>query len=352
MRWSVIGPLEGRLTGQSYVTLKVVDILGSKKRLTYEINTNHEGSKPSKRIINTLFKYLYFLITLRVSGGYYISTKRGRISAIVDFMYIIVARAFTKKIIVHLHGNEIFQDANIRKGAFDNFTFINLKLVDCVLCLNSYQSSELKKLGIKNVKILPNFTDLQIESESSMSLTNDRDIIKITYLSNFQAQKGFIQYINLFESFPDIQFSLCGGFLSENSPERQIFNEQFTNSLPNVRYYGFVGKDQKQNILRNSHFIFFVSTYPTEAQPLALLEAMGLGCVPIVANRPYISDLVTKDNGVILSADPDAEEIKSAICNLTIEKYIELSGNCKTLASSFTTTAFEANLLEIFDEFE
>ncbi|MDC0108734.1 glycosyltransferase [Amylibacter sp.] len=351
MRWSVIGPLEGKLTGQSRVTSEVVSMLASKQKLSYKINTNFEGLKFFWRISRTFFALIYFLITLRSSFGYYISIKRGTLSAFIDFIYIIIAKIFNKKIILHLHGNEILVDSTNNKTLLINFTFLNLKLADLVICLNSFQANEIRKLGIVKLRVIPNFTDLNVEKEFTGILATEQDTIKVIYLSNFQKEKGFFKYIGLFETFPHIQFSLCGAFLSDDSLERQGFNEEHIKSLPNVQYYGFVSGNEKQHVLRNSHFIFFVSTYATEAQPLSLVEAMGLGCVPIVANRPYISDIVTKDNGVILSADPNIYEIKRAIESLTVENYFLLSGKCRTLAASFTTTAFEAKLLGVFDEF-
>lgn len=350
MFWSVIGPLEGKLTGQSRVTIEVASVLRNNEKLAIKINTNFEGFKFHVRILKSLFALLYFMKTLRSSSGYYISIKRGNLSSFLDFIYIIVARIFKKNLILHLHGNEILRSSKTSKTFVFNFAILNLRLADMVLCLNSFQANELRKLGISNLKILPNFTDLNFGNNYSEDLVRERSDLSVTYLSNFQEEKGFLKYLSLFETFPSIQFSLCGAFLSNDSPERKAFNESYINSLPNVCYHGFVNGSAKQRVLSNSHFIFFISTYATEAQPLSLIEAMGLGCVPIVANRPYISDIVTNENGVILSFDPDMDEIRNAISSLTIEKYLELSENCRTLAAFHTTTAFEASLLDTFDE--
>lgn len=350
MCWSVIGPLEGKLTGQSRVTIEVSNILSNNEKLALQINTNFEGFKVSVRILKSIFALLYFLKALRVSTGYYISIKRGILSSFLDFLYVIIARMFKKRIILHLHGNEIFLFSKTNKAFVFNFAIMNLRLADMVLCLNSFQANELRKLGISNLKILSNFTDLNLENNCSEDLVRERSDLRVTYLSNFQEEKGFLKYLSLFETFPDIQFSLCGAFLSNDSPERRAFNESYINSLPNVRYHGFVDGSAKHRVLSNSHFIFFISTYVTEAQPLSLIEAMGLGCVPIVANRPYISDIVTSENGVILSSDPDMDEIRDAMNSLTIEKYLQLSESCRKLAAFHTTTAFEASLLDTFDE--
>lgn len=350
MCWSVIGPLEGKLTGQSRVTIEVSNILRNNKKLACQVNTNFEGLKVNARILKSIFALLYFIKTLRVSNGYYISIKRGILSSFLDFMYIIIAKIFKKNVILHLHGNEILCSSKTNMTLTFNFAILNLRLADMVLCLNSFQANELRKLGISTMKIIPNFTELNSGNNYSEDLVIDRSNLRVTYLSNFQEEKGFLKYLSLFETFPDIQFSLCGAFLSNDSKERKAFNEPYINSLPNVRYHGFVNGSAKQRVLSNSHFIFFISTYATEAQPLSLIEAMGLGCVPIVANRPYISDIVTSENGVILSSDPDMDEIRNAISSLTIEKYFKLSENCRKLAASHTTTAFEAGLLDTFDE--
>ena len=242
MCWSVIGPLEGKLTGQSRVTIEVSKILRSNEKLALQVNTNFEGFKVSVRIFKSICALLYFIKTLRVSTGYYISIKRGILSSFLDFIYINVARILRKNIILHLHGNEILHSSKTNKSFVFNFAIMNLRLADMVLCLNSFQAKELRKLGISNLKILPNFTDLNFENNCSEDLVRDRSDLRITYLSNFQEEKGFLKYLSLFKTFPDIQFSLCGAFLSNDSPERKAFNESYINSFPNVRYLGFVNR--------------------------------------------------------------------------------------------------------------
>ena len=245
------------LTGQSRVTIEVANILRNNKKLAFQVNTNFEGFKVYVRILKSIFALLYFIKTLRISNGYYISIKRGILSSFSDFLYIIVARIFKKNIILHLHGNEILLSSKTNKAFVFNFAILNLRLADMVLCLNSFQANELRKLDIVNLKILPNFTDLNFKNNHSEALVRERGDIRITYLSNFQEEKGFLKFLSLFEIFPDIQFSLCGAFLSNDSPERKAFSESYINSLPNVCYHGFVSGSAKRNVLSNSHFIFF-----------------------------------------------------------------------------------------------
>ena len=140
-----------------------------------------------------------------------------------------------------------------------------------VLCLNSFQTNE--KLDIVNLKILPNFTDLNFKNNHSEALVRERGDIRITYLSNFQEEKEFLKFLSLFEIFPDIQF--CAALHLSSSPERKAFSG--LTLILRMCVTGFVSGIAKRNVLSNSHFIFFISTYATEAQPLSLIELWDLG---------------------------------------------------------------------------
>lgn len=349
MSWVIIGPLEGRLTGQARVTLKTFDIISNRENISRGINTNFEGLPPVVRIVRTLRSLLQFMISIRSSKGYYISIKRGALSIIAGYIYVIIAKLFSKKLILHLHGNEIFAASAKKRYIYRYLILSKLRMADIVCCLNNYQSSELARLHVTNTRIIPNFTDLQICKSVNKTLSKHKKNISIVYLSNFQEQKGFYKFLNLFPKFQNLDFSLCGDFLSKDSPEKKYFDEDHIKSLLNVNFHGFTDGQMKVDILKNSHFIFFVSTYPTEAQPLSLIEAMSQGCVPIVADRPYISNLVTNKNGVVLSPDPTDAEIFQAVSDLSIEKYMELSKNCTTIAQNFTLEAYSKNVMSIFD---
>jgi glycosyltransferase involved in cell wall biosynthesis len=106
----------------------------------------------------------------------------------------------------------------------------------------------------------------------------------------------------------------------------------------NIRFKGWVRDEKKKIDFYNSSKIYVLCS-KGEGFPLALLEGMASGCVPVVTNVGDITDLVTNGrNGYILNDYNNENELASLIESLinNPEEIIKLSAKAKEVTSKFS----------------
>ncbi len=155
--------------------------------------------------------------------------------------------------------------------------------------------------------------------------------IRLVYLSNFIVSKGYGEVIRAVamlrrEYQLPVTCRLVGEFLVDGgtatgprtrtearaSLQRMIDEEGLAEYVAILPAAGSV---EKNRILRDSHFLLLPTRYEIEAQPLAIIEALAAGCVPIAPEYRGIPDLIVNGRTGIL-AGPDPEDIASAIADL------------------------------------
>ena len=348
---TIIGPAYGVLTGQSSVTIKVYEILSTLFERVQIVNNNFEGMHQATKILYSLFAFAKSLYYLKNTDIFYISIKRGNLSLILDYLIIALIKLRKKKVIIHLHGNEFFDPNNPAPSISNSLIKKIFCNSDQIICLNSYQKSNLIKIGHQSkTRIMPNYFDISNQMYSQSLIKPNQKNTQIIFLSNFIKEKGFLKFLHLPELFSHLEFHLCGRILDKNGVESAALDEILKKKLPNFVYHGFVGPEKKEKLLTNSGFIFFPSTYATEAQPLSVIEAMSFGCIPIVANRPYISDIVNSNNGIILSDNPTLIEIENVIKQLLDFDIESKQKACIEVSKNFTLQSFSKNLKELIND--
>jgi glycosyltransferase involved in cell wall biosynthesis len=87
---------------------------------------------------------------------------------------------------------------------------------------------------------------------------------------------------------------------------------------PNLRaiFPGSLANAQVLDFYRTHPVDVFLNTSQSEGIPVAMMEAQSFG-IPIAApDVGAVSEIVTGENGVLMSADPSPEEIARAVANL------------------------------------
>jgi glycosyltransferase involved in cell wall biosynthesis len=155
--------------------------------------------------------------------------------------------------------------------------------------------------------------------------------IRLVYLSNFIATKGYAEVIRAVailrhqHELP-VTCRLVGEFLVDDGAamgartraeahtnlQRIINDEQLEE---HVTILPAAGRARKNEILRDSHFLLLPTRYQIEAQPVAIIEAMAAGCVPIAPDYRAIPDLIVDGRTGVL-AGPDPADIAEAIADL------------------------------------
>jgi glycosyltransferase involved in cell wall biosynthesis len=172
--------------------------------------------------------------------------------------------------------------------------------------------------------------------------TLPRQGIRLVYLSNFIATKGYAEVVRAVgilrrvHNLP-VTCRLVGEFLIDGvgrrdarSPrqartnlQRMIRDEQLEDA---IEILPAADRVCKEAILRDSHFLLLPTSYHLEAQPLAIIEALAAGCVPVAPEYRAIPDLIV-DNQTGVLAGPDPTDIAGAIAALCAdpERYATMS---------------------------
>lgn len=276
-------------------------------------------------------------------------------------------------VIISLHGHSFVEwKANSTK------TIIFRKILNSakfVTILGKSQADRLIEFGVKSTKIkfIPNTIDSEIipidDIVAKQSLIEEKPI-NVLFLSLLVESKGYPEYLEALyliaqsESLIKFNAILCGPITKTAFCTRfplvddaKFWIEEMVkkiNDVPNskVKLEWINGAKGKEKLaLYNQAQIFVLPTsYPNEAQPLVLLEAMAAGCALITTSVGEIPSTVSKNEAIIL--DPiNPKSIADAILllsnndNLRNEKVFS---GWKLVNDNFSLELYKKNWIKLF----
>ena len=143
----------------------------------------------------------------------------------------------------------------------------------------------------------------------------------------------------------EIYFELCGVGADIALYEKSL------KSILGFRYRnnGVVFGDEKWKLLNQSKLFLLPSYY--EGFPMALLEAMSAGCVPIVTSVGSISEIIRHNiNGLIVNKCAPKEIADSILCIINNHKLAEMISNnaTKTILENYNIDKYKKKLFDIY----
>jgi glycosyltransferase involved in cell wall biosynthesis len=277
---------------------------------------------------------------------------------LVDLLALLCAKAFKKYSIVHIHGNEIVTILEGKRGIRYHLLKYTLDISSQIIVLNTFQMAELANIiESDKIFIVSNFSEDKI---SKSELVGKLAIIpkkklQILFLSNLMIEKGFLKFLEISNRLgSSFEFVLCGTPIAKDLNNVEKIRKNIYKNYKNIKFLGPVYGEKKNSILKSSDIFFFPSVYATEAQPLVLIEAISFGCGPLVAERPYISDILNKNGLLTVSSDPSTEEIFDLLQNVNQqrEKLLNyISGNYEN-SKNFSVTIFDKKIIHFFKRIE
>ncbi|PYB68462.1 hypothetical protein DMB44_03735 [Thermoplasma sp. Kam2015] len=299
------------------------------ERLGYDVTILGSGSEFERKNINTgnityikdAFKHdpfanrLILKITHNISVGLIGLIKRRRTYEIIksyDFYYFQnpnylflnlikneTADNKTKKVILANHGT-YFEILDARKNALNRFLsrvitgsiFRNIDRNIIVQAQNNYQREFYRKLGFKNIYLIP-----QCNIDFSKFSVKESDGFNVVFLNKITKNKGSDLLLRILKTSNDsITYHIIGKDAEHIS--RRI-------NRKNVNFYGQVDEDTKRDILSRSDLMINLSKY--ESLSVSSIEGLASG-LPIISTSTsgllYIKDVIG-DNIVISDRSVD-----------------------------------------------
>jgi glycosyltransferase involved in cell wall biosynthesis len=334
-------------SGQSIVTSCVVkEYSAAEKVVLY------------KKRRNSLVGYLlsviklYFLVAKNLKDPIYIVASRSKVGFVRD-MPALLATFFSKgNSVIHLHGSDI---TDLYKCCPKILTFLYSRSIVV------YPSNHLGKffhdsqLGRRSI-CLENFLSISYGNlEDSDENDKNQDSLNILWNSNIIRSKGIfyiakaLEHLRSKEDNFNFTFTAIG---SVSEPVSQVLNTEeqlkFYISEGVIDFLGSVSRDKVVDLLKIADLIPLISTYPSECQPLAIIEAMCFGksimCLDTPALRATVgyypcfwitkgsSDFIVHQIVSVLSGDihmPTEGDVEYARRRFSRSRFLEKFGNMK-----------------------
>ncbi len=299
-------------------------------------------------ILNAYYKWFYLLLTQK-NLLIHFNTCLQIPSIIRDTPLILIARLLNIRMIIHLHGGDYLMCKKmpiwmkwILKWSFSGN---NPKIV-----LSPLEEAELRqRLSISNLHVLPNCPDLTDATESNRTYTK-QEILRLLYLGRITDEKGMEFIFNALKLLKSkgVKFKFV---MAGNGPQEKLYVQKFTNLLgADFDFKGVVSGDKKTEVLKNCNVFLLPSFF--EGLPMALLESMSFGLVPIVTDVGSIKHVITDgENGIFVNRY-SSEDIVLAIEKLSVDKDYkhQLSRNARRyIFENFSPKEYIDQLIKLYN---
>ncbi len=231
-------------------------------------------------------------------------------SVIRDVPLILYAKLIGKKMVIHVHGGEyLLKKAppywmnTLLKGVFSAGT--------PVMVLSPLEKNVLAGLyPAKKITILPNCVDLSAAEKVHREYPASPKL-NLLFLGRIHADKG-IEYIYKALTILRDKSVPFRFFMAGTGPQEKEYIDKFSVLLgPDFKFCGVVSGEVKNSLLASCDIFLLPSLY--EGLPMALLESMSFGLVPVVTDIGSIGTVVKHGENGIMLGDAPAQEIVLAV---------------------------------------
>lgn len=197
--------------------------------------------------------------------------------------------------------------------------------------------------------ILPFFTASYKEAEKeNFQKTPLKEKVRLVFVGAIYAGKNPEIGLRLSKLLADnhinFEFVYCGDGVLRPQLEEECRSLGLDE---NVKFLGNVNAERIKTILKESHFLIFVSE--TEGWPKAVAEAMFWGCVPFTSAVSCVPQMVggTSPRGVLVSKDPELIYQKLVPLIRDQHAFDKMSKAAADWAREYTLEKFQAEIEQL-----
>lgn len=313
-----------------------------------ERDSSTQASLNSRNIKNSLmiFKALHKRISKeQIDVVYYhTSIKKALLKDLIIIRHA-KKRHPNVKIILHIHFadySKILPNNNL----LEKWALLMLnKYADKIIFLSTSTKNEFIKHGIKASKaeVLYNFSTLMFNNDI---IDMKKGVKKFLFVGSINQRKGAMDMLSAFkDESNEYELHICGDF---TDPDFQIQFERKAQELKGKVYlHGFVNNEKKYKVFQDADVLLLPSY--GEGLPVVILEAYSAGCAIVSTKVGAIPEIVSKDNGLLITPG-DIESLKKAIhYYLTIDRGVlsKQQYDNYLLSNQFSIKAFSDKIYNI-----
>lgn len=263
-----------------------------------------------------------------------------------EFIINLWCRLLSVPVVLHVHGG-VFMTQGTKSNFFQKLSCSLFQKSSCVIVLSEIEQDVLKeKFAYLNATVLPNSIDSSVFKSDRQIRKKDKP--NLLYLGRIEKNKGIYELIEalkkLKQNFP-FRFVLCG-----TGPLVEHVTRECSSFLGHdFEYKGIVSGEAKINIIKESN-IFLLPSY-FEGLPMALLETMATGVVPIVTNVGSMKHIIKHGvNGLLIekqNTDDLYEKLEIALNDSHLCETLSFNA-AKTISEHYDVSNYVVKLNEIY----
>ncbi|MCL9980370.1 MAG: glycosyltransferase [Bacteroidia bacterium] len=277
-QFAFVGPLSGQVTGQRIAFEALLSLNGCFFDILDNLN-----------ILKILFRVNRF-------SGIYITGSRSYLGFLRDSLFLFPFIVFNKKIIIHIHGDDLDYLLFSKLMVFSRisrFVYKRSLIISCNPDQFKRYSKDFK------LHLIENFSRFEIQK-----VRNSKSK-RFIYLSTISLEKGIFDWLEIIEEIgPNYEFDIIGDF-DLNKLDYAKFNHYINRLLAlnyRVNLHGRMLGEELSEFLNIATDLIFISKHPTENMPLVLLEAAAKGLkLHVTVHRNLNLRFGLKTNAVDLS---------------------------------------------------
>ena len=278
---------------------------------------DHEARR-ARWLVNLFVQYLkwVYLIAIKENSIVHFNLAMDCRGVIRDAPLIIVTRLCHRRIIVHIHGGEFLTGSEMPEWLR---LVLRVVLADGpVIVLSKMERAALSRnVPRTRVLVLPNCIDLDEARHFERKGPGDA-ALTILFLGRITEAKGIQIIYQALQSLRslDIRFRFV---MAGAGHDRDPYMRQFRDLLgTDFEFAGAVSGSEKTKLFMKCDVFVLPSMF--EGMPIALLESMAFGLVPITTGVGSIPEVVRDgDSGIIVNQQSPVE-IADAIKRLSEDK--------------------------------
>lgn len=278
----------------------------------------------------------------------HINTALNPLSIMRDAAFVKMARLAKRPILLHLHGGKFLTrefDNKFLAGISERM----LKSANVVVVLSELEREIIEKRWRNlNVKVLENAVavgDTRLQKHNSGEKT-------IIFLGRLHESKGLHEIVEACRILKNENFEFrfnCFGA----GDLKDFFVKEMIEILGDKFYYGgVISGEQKERALSEADIFLLPSRYG-EGLPMAMLEAMAVGCVVVVSEMASIGAVIADgENGFTIEPQNVSQLVEKLKSLLSDEKDWEsLRRNAReTIKKNFNLDDYVKKLEKIYTE--
>jgi glycosyltransferase involved in cell wall biosynthesis len=358
-----VGPLPPPQNGMTHMTRNVLrSSVGAD--LVHMDTSDHRHVSNIGRIditnvllgVRHVLRFAVMVFTGSIDAAY-IPVAQNRLGYLRDALMIMTAAVAGKRIIVHLHGGgfrRFLEESDpLTRWAIRS----TMRRVSAVIVLAECLRGNFAGLVPPyRVYAVPNGIDPAQARPATWPIKRKSEQMSVVHLSTLMSEKGSLDFLEaalrIANRRTDARFFLAGPWRRASEEEQARARIAATGLDDRVVLTGEVTGTEKQALLSEASLFVMPTYYPSEGQPLVILEALAAG-VPVVASRwAGIPETISEGVNGRLVFPRDVDGLVATIEALLdddAERDRLARGAIESFEQRFTLRAFSAALSAVFE---